>query len=274
MVRGDRPSDPSALFPHEADYDAALAHGADALALGAAACADCHDTQATGTSPSPSASTGGPPPCAECHAGYPHVQGWAAGDLHGVGTWGEGGDRSACETCHAAPGLVATDRFACDSCHASWPHPEGWALAGNHGIYALARGSSVAACGSCHGADLTGGDVGVGCTDCHATWPHPEGWALGTGHPDAARKDMTSCTGCHGEDGADPGATGGTSGVACSQCHAGFPHAEGWREGGHMTGTWQVGEGACAVCHDPGEGPSNLVMSCAARCHGGEETGW
>lgn len=255
-----------ALFPHADGYEAGSAHGADYRARGADACGTCHDPGGTAKA------------CVECHESYPHPEGFIVGATHGAGTWGEGGDRSTCDACHADPGLWAGQNLPCTACHETWPHPEGWGAQAGHGLYVTARGGSVsdspvpaAACGSCHGADLAGGSSGVSCTACHSTWPHADGWvSADSGQAgDHAAAFQTSaelaaeCAACHGS-----AWEGGSSGVACSQCHQGFPHAEGW-DRGHIPLSVQVGEGPCLACHDAGEGPAGMIASCGGACHGG-----
>lgn len=242
------------VFPHAAGYDAALAHGADYLARGMGACADCHQ----GTTA---------PTCAECHADYPHPDGFVDGSLHGGGTWGPEGSTATCDACHAATGTRAAT-FGCSTCHSSWPHPEGWAEAGQHGPAVIEAGSAVAACGSCHGGEaLDGGRVGGACADCHASYPHPAGWADGAVHgafPGADEPEGAGCGGCH------EGAAGGTSGVACSQCHAYYPHQPDHTRA-HIGEAGLVGEAPCMRCHAPGDGVVTVAATCAATCHGGVE---
>lgn len=126
-------------FPHAEGYDAAAAHGAEALDRGTGACLSCHREGAQA------------PSCTSCHEGYPHPAGWLSGATHGAGLSGTGGEaaREPCAACHGVEGSTAP---SCTSCHTSWPHPAGWELGGQHGVWAMARGSATAACGSrCHG---------------------------------------------------------------------------------------------------------------------------
>jgi hypothetical protein len=256
----DIPDDGSpAVFPHPAGYDQPLAHGADWLA-GGSACVACHDAATSETTDGSR-----PPTCGSCHETYPHPADWGAGQVHAAGLLGKKGDAAACGACHAVEGLHATESFGCTSCHASYPHPDGWNEAGVHGVYGLSRGGSAVACGSCHGVDLQGGDVGVDCASCHAAYPHDEGFA---GHPARYQKDAATCAACH-DDAKNPGTWGGgRSGVACSTCHASYPHGEAWRVD-HLAEVVTVGEGVCATCHEPGDGPATMVATCGSRCHGG-----
>lgn len=73
-----------------------------------------------------------------------------------------------------------------------------------------------------------------------------------------------TCWTCHGEDYA-----GGSAGVACSSCHVTYPHPGGWAGQEHMSAVGSLGEAACMRCHAPGDGPDEMIASCAASCHGG-----
>lgn len=253
------PGEPDAVFPHAAGYDVGTAHGADALRLGSAVCADCH---------APGAAAG---ECADCHPSWPHPDGFVAGAVHGPGSFDAGGVAEGCADCHGREGRVAHDRYGCDSCHQSWPHPDGWEGAGQHGAWALASGSPAAACGSCHGTTLQGGASGAAgaCTECHGAWPHSADYADPAVHGAAAATD--ACLDCHGatDDGAaDP--AGGVAGVACARCHDRFPHPGEYARS-HPADASARGEGACLRCHAPGDGPDlgPVAASCAASCHGG-----
>jgi len=232
------PDPTPSVFPHAAGYDAPAAHGADALDRGG--CAACHDAGQAG------------PTCASCHADYPHSTKFLAGSAHGAA------DRDGCAACHEQPGLVATDQSACAACHPTFPHPDGYRRAGQHGAAAQTRASAAATCGPCHGPALAGTATAPGCDDCHAPWPHPIGYA---GDPHAQDwRAGTDCAGCHG------GATGGPAQVACSRCHAGYPHAEDWGRV-HVAQAAAVGAETCLGCHhDPGP---DLPGTCAVACHGG-----
>ena len=249
------PSQSDTVWPHAEGFKEATAHGPEARAPGAR-CTSCHGEALPG------------PACSECHELYPHPSDWLEGTRHGEGLFGEGADASVCESCHATPGLAASESYGCTQCHASYPHPDGWETQESHGAYALARGSAEVACGSCHGADLSGGDVGVGCSSCHSVYPHASDW--GEGHRAAYQADPQLCATCHGE-GEPVVWTGGQSKVGCSACHAVYPHpdAELWHTG-HISAATTTGERVCAACHDPSEGPATMAVSCADRCHGGQ----
>lgn len=248
------PAVEGALFPHASGYDEALAHGADWLERGSTACVACHEIDP------------GTPFCAECHDTYPHPEGWGDGATHGEGRGGLLAQRVPCEKCHGVEGTAA-GRLACTTCHASYPHAEGWGGSGQHGVYGLARGRLDAACGTCHGASLEGGTVAPGCTSCHWSFPHAEGWGDTHGAWNLRGHQSPTeagCLACHGATGGDAG----TAGVSCDRCHAGYPHAEGWRAG-HVAPAATRGEGSCAVCHEPGDGPATMPATCAPSCHGG-----
>jgi hypothetical protein len=253
-AKGASGSSGAVQFPHAAGYKAGTDHGAEALALGQAACNECHRPETNA------------PTCASCHEGYPHEEGWLAGTAHGVGLIGETGAAAlqVCGDCHGKAELTAP---SCTTCHDSYPHPEGWELAGQHGAYTLARGSAVAACGGCHGAALEGvtdpDRASPSCTSCHATWPHPEGWAAVEGHGATSAAQLPDCYACHGE-----GGTGGIVALACSRCHDAFPHADGWTQG-HLAWVNARGDQACLSCHDAGSAAPTMPASCGAACHSG-----
>lgn len=251
-VRPLPPSDEDAIFPHPDEYDAGTAHGADAVARGWAICVQCHtegNEQATD--------------CATCHEPYPHPHGWRPGAVHGAGLHAPA-DRGHCTSCHAQPGLYATDRVGCTSCHAAYPHDDGWVDSG-HGAFVVARGAQAQAfCGPCHGTDLAGGVSEVACTDCHADYPHSSGWSAGSSHGAEAIADPSSCADCHGDDG-----TGGGSTVACGRCHSTYPHDATWRSGGHLSAAQQLGPLTCMGCHDAGDGSPEMPATCSEGCHDG-----
>jgi len=81
-------------------------------------------------------------------------------------------------------------------------------------------------------------------------------------------KDLGACAACHADPKDATQWTGGRSGIACSTCHASYPHPSTWAVD-HATATAPLGEAVCAMCHEPGDGPATMVATCAARCHGG-----
>lgn len=252
-----RQSIEDAPFPHPAKgFDDPLAHGAEMHRRGAESCLQCHG-QAGSTAPA----------CATCHEPYPHVQGWFAGDKHGAGLLEDDADFSRCTSCHEQTGQVAADRYACRSCHASFPHPDDWELAGQHGTYAIARPDIHAVCGTCHGADLSGGRAGVACNQCHQSWPHSVDWHEATVHGPSALDHLQECASCHATSDVWDG---GSAEVGCSRCHQVYPHQPTWRVE-HATLADKVGEPVCMRCHEAADGPSTMLATCAARCHGGDQ---
>jgi hypothetical protein len=239
-------SDP--VFPHPAGYDEA-GHGADAAAS-PAVCLGCHSL---GEGEPVRGAEAVAPACRSCHADYPHVPDYGRVADHAADWAARGED---CQACHGADG-AAVPGATCSTCHTSYPHPAGWEEGVGHGAAWIARGA--AACDGCHGE----GDPGGGCTECHLDVPHTAGFAAPDAHGAAWRADPASCTSsCHPADATAPK-------VACASCHDLFPHADGW-PAGHYAVVQARGEGACALCHEPGTpaGPA-MPVSCAASCHGG-----
>lgn len=239
------PAGSGVLFPHSDGYATAAGHGADIANRGVQVCTPCHDAAP------------GSAFCGTCHAGYPHLEGWSAGAVHGAGWADSAESKAACEACHAAAGTTA-GTLGCSGCHASYPHAGGWGALDQHGAYAFARGDLAAACGPCHGVSLEGTETAPACTRCHPSYPHAADWQ--EGHRAA---DTTTCTACHGA------GDGGDARVACSRCHASFPHGAGWGLG-HARDASLHGEGPCMGCHVAGAGPGSMPATCAPTCHGGE----
>jgi hypothetical protein len=83
---------------------------------------------------------------------------------------------------------------------------------------------------------------------------HPEGWMEKSAANFHGRKDLTVgsdfCAECHGED-----YSGGISGVACSDCHANYPHPSTWAAPGNANSHaaflkdqyWDLNQ--CKSCH-------------------------
>ena len=74
--------------------------------------------------------------------------------------------------------------------------------------------------------------------------------------------DPATCAACHGVDG-----TGGAAGVACSRCHATYPHPTDQKTA-HLAVVSQVGEPICLRCHAAGDGRFPIPAACGAVCHG------
>jgi len=111
---------------------------------------------------------------------------------------------------------------------------------------------------------------------------HDEGWATPVSsnfHGKVLKADdynSTSCLNCHGRD-----VKGGTSGVPCSQCHAGYPHPVGWEvttsSAFHGTALKQTNWNtkACDPCHAPTYQGGTSGKSCYT-CHASypHSSGW
>lgn len=122
----------------------------------------------------------------------------------------------------------------------------------------------------------------AGCSDLNDTLPEPAGPPEGI-HPaawntrsspefhgtllKANRYNTAACGKCHGKN-----AGGGTSGVACATCHAGYPHPGGWMNTNSSqfhgkvlkASDWNVN--ACAPCHAPTFLGGTSGVSCFT-CH-------
>jgi hypothetical protein len=127
-----------------------------------------------------------------------------------------------CKSCHgdALTGTAATP--GCSDCHVgTGGHPAGWLSPESDRFHANEVAlAGVTDCTRCHGADHQGGWSRVSCFECHAGGPsgHPDGWldeeSLSFHGRRVREQGYESCTSCHG-----PGLGGGSSGVACAQCH-------------------------------------------------------
>ena len=151
-----------------------------------------------------------------------HSKAWsdpAAADWHGTRVEREG--TGTCTACHGSDLRGDLVVPGCYDCHdGPGGHPATWRdpPAPFHGMAVEAAGPS--GCTSCHGSTYQGGWSGVSCYDCHAGGPsgHPDGWM----NPDAhtfhgrtvALQGDNDCRRCQGND-----LMGGTSGVACGDCH-------------------------------------------------------
>jgi hypothetical protein len=238
-----------AIFPHPEGFDGSGEHGQRFLGEDAARCVLCHDPDGGDVS--------GAPGCRTCHASFPHGADWLG--EHGP-AWQDLDTRSDCAPCHGEQLDGGNAGVACDSCHAAWPHPAGWRGGSTHAAFVGERGT-VDACLGCHEAEALGADAEPpGCGDCHALYPHPEGWSAGAEH--GATWIDGDCGTCHGRE-----QQGGALAPACASCHPAYPHPEGWRAE-HPAHVAPAGAGPCLLCHDPGDGPDDLPVSCAATCHG------
>ena len=204
-------------------------------------------------------------------------------DFHGTRVLARGSDE--CLACHTATGHGVLDVPSCDLCHiGAGGHPPGWmtpSLPAFHGQAVAARGPVP--CKTCHGDDYRGGSSGISCYTCHAGGPsgHPDGWM----NPDASAfhgqrvlvDGVADCQRCHGA-----GLSGGTSGVACSQCHATVGgHPVGWMDesGPNFHGKAVAAQGPtpCQGCHGANYRGGSSGVSCYT-CHAdgpsGHPAGW
>lgn len=141
-------------------------------------------------------------------------------DFHGARVLAR--SAAGCRSCHGADLDGSRTVPGCYECHdGAGGHPRGFlSEAGDafHGDDVAASGPQP--CSSCHGGDFHGGWSRVSCYSCHAGGPsgHPDGWL----NPISAsfhgrrviQEGLGDCRRCHGF-----GLGGGTSGVACSDCH-------------------------------------------------------
>lgn len=136
-------------------------------------------------------------------------------------------------------------------------HPESWAqmsVSDNHGDKVLQSG--LASCAECHGKDYSGGTSKISCFKCHADYPHGADW-LASGKEGSHGKylskksfDLSSCQPCHGKE-----LQGGDGIMACTKCHATYPHTGDWMTKGKdnfhgrylQNANYAMAE--CQVCH-------------------------
>ena len=152
-----------------------------------------------------------------------HVDGWKNESAHGtrVATFGP----ENCTTCHGSS-LVGDDLVpGCYDCHNGPGGHSSRNMDENsfrfHARVVEEDGNSE--CIVCHGEDFRGGWSGVSCYSCHGGGPSghpaPEEWL--DHHYDAFhgflfyRGGGDYCARCHGVN-----LDGGTSGVACTDCHS------------------------------------------------------
>ena len=151
-----------------------------------------------------------------------HPDAWSAvddADFHGKRVEAKGTD--ACASCHGTELDGAASAPSCYECHdGPGGHPSGWASRPQPGHRAEIALHGNGECRTCHGESFTGGWSGVSCYGCHAGGPsgHPDGWLNEQSSSFhgyfVSVNSSTSCTDCHGMD-----LLGGTSGVACADCH-------------------------------------------------------
>jgi hypothetical protein len=263
-----------ASYPHKAGWadTSAGSHGAYLLAgMGPTTdCARCHGTAFDGGTSNVS--------CYGCHASYPHVSGWqdpATPTSHGEYLKAKQWGTAECKSCHGTDFAGGSSRVACTGCHATYPHKAEWAdtSAGSHGAYLLAGMGQITDCARCHGAAYDGGTSNVSCYGCHALYPHVSGWqdpATLTSHGKylkAKQWGTAECKSCHGTDFA-----GGSSRVACTGCHATYPHSAAFAPAGGHT-AYMTAHGypyaQCQTCHGSAYAGGAVVnVSCSSTgCH-------
>ncbi len=98
---------------------------------------------------------------------------------------------------------------------------------------------------------------------------HPEGWAKDTASPNfhgaylaPKQYNASECQPCHGSQ-----YDGGISGVSCKQCHASYPHSEGW-VGAHSNFIKSIhyDVNSCKPCHGQDYSTIKTNNSCLT-CH-------
>ena len=158
-------------------------------------------------------------------------------------------------------------------------HPPGWkekSAENFHGSKVLANmasgldSSGTASCQTCHGEKYDGGSSGVACANCHPTFPHPPTWLDKNSelyHGAIVISSGTdSCETCHGAD-----LKGGISGVACSKCHATYPHPPDWMDKNsdnfHGDAVFESGLESCKACHGENLDGGWSGVACS-DCHG------
>ncbi len=173
-----------------------------------------------------------------------------------------------------------------ESVYVSFPHPENYALAQVHGQDALnAQGNLVLdRCITCHSTEETEVEGAPGCKSCHAQYPHPAGFGdtgihfqsiLNMGVSPSTALQQECATSCHGSD-----LSGGLSGIACSDCHTLYPHAEYFSDASQHGPYFLASEGLpqneqCDNCHRMDEVTQNGAPGCQ-ECHSGfpHPEGW
>ena len=246
-------------YPHDADWKTPEKHGAFVLANGKATCAtECHGSDLTGGLSGVS--------CNFCHTVYPHTDTWASPGEHGDAAHKDT-SKTICQSCHGNDLNGGTAQVSCTQCHKQYPHDTDWKTPEKHGAFVLQNGQASCAT-ECHGEDLKGGLAQVACNSCHTAYPHPQGWEAFEGHGREVKKtlggDLATCQSCHGID-----FQGGNTGVACSQCHANYPHPSDWKQGAaHGPKAYGDGKNSCASssCHGSDFKGGPYAPSCYS-CH-------
>ena len=217
--------------------------------------------------------------CHEDSAGQRHTTGWALESEHGQAAKERPGVSSgmgSCQACHGDDYSGGSSEISCTSCHdVPAPHPPAPWL-GTRNSHDTVDEQNSPVCFECH--ENPESFEPAGCFNgslCHTERAaHPADWASPGQHGENAKGDpdtggFEKCQDCHGT-----GFAGGTSEVACSECHdIAAPHPSfGWAEGGESHRSVD-GENAkvCAECHAELEDPPDCFV--ANGCHvGGTES--
>lgn len=148
-----------------------------------------------------------------------------------------------------------------------FPHKSGWKDPTQHGAYVTdTLAMDATACLACHKEIESVSGGAPSCRSCHKNFPHTEPGVTFETHSDYILKNgKAACaTQCHGTD-----LKGGLSGVACTQCHGGYPHPDGWSmpsaHGPSAVGTLKNN---CAGCHGEDWNGGKSKVSCLS-CHKG-----
>lgn len=214
--------------------------------------------------------------CHESSAGQRHTTGWALASEHGQAAKGRPGVSSgmaSCQACHGDNYEGGSSKISCASCHGvSAPHPKAPWLGVPTGHDSVEE-ENAPVCAECHeNLEVADPPACFNGSLCHGErGSHPAGWAAPGQHGAKAKSDpdsggLEACQSCHGSDFA-----GGSSGVACSDCHdIDAPHPSfGWVGGGegHRT-TGAENASVCAGCHLELQPPPSCFL--ANGCHPGD----
>lgn len=97
-------------------------------------------------------------------------------------------------------------------------------------------------------------------------YPHSDSFKKTSSHGIQYQKDSFVCAKCHGAD-----FSGGNAKVACSSCHASFPHPNGWSKlpthGQGFTGSTETQKKQCLSCHAKDNGTQNIHIPQCVSCH-------
>ncbi|MFH1017220.1 MAG: cytochrome c3 family protein [Pseudomonadota bacterium] len=266
------PSGVAVVFPHPAGWADPQNHGPAALTAGPKLapdrCNGCHD-------PNGETSQGdGAPGCRNCHAVYPHPDGWGDSPVHvrDLAASPDGlaaGISSKCATtCHGSDLAGGFSGVGCARCHGGYPHPADWRDSTGHGIAVISSATGgLPACRTCHGANLGGGAYGVSCLGCHAL-------------PDSSRpvqhkpSQTGACSSCHASlasDAKEPHLLLASAPSLCTPCHTQGRIAPAFRHSPLTSAS------SCLGCHVPHDGIEPGLLSARQAdvcfsCHNKEIT--